>query len=104
MSAQRKREKAKAKAAALNLADLTVDDVDAAFRRRMDCSGSNNGLSLAEIDKAVVELFPRYDHKPALMRAYKAALNGSERQFVTRLVKDPPSPMSRCNSHSSVDS
>ena len=40
--------------------------------RRMDYNG-NGGLSLAEIDKAVIELFPEYDHKPSLMRAYKAA-------------------------------
>ena len=39
---------------------------------RMDVNG-NGALSLAEIDKAVVELFPDFDHKPALMRAYKAA-------------------------------
>jgi Ca2+-binding EF-hand superfamily protein len=40
--------------------------------RRMDNNGSGT-LSLAEIDKAVVELFPGFNHKPALMRAYKAA-------------------------------
>jgi Ca2+-binding EF-hand superfamily protein len=39
---------------------------------RMDNSG-NHKLSLAEIDKAVVELWPHFDHKRALMRAYKAA-------------------------------
>eukprot|EP01052_Picozoa_sp_SAG31_P049628 SAG31_NODE_10956_length_1079_cov_0.942857_1_plen_212_part_01 len=38
----------------------------------MDVNG-NGMLSLAEVDKAVVELFPDFDHKPALMRAYKAA-------------------------------
>ena len=38
----------------------------------------NNMLSLAELDKAVVELWPRFNNKPALMRAYKAAdLNGN---------------------------
>ena len=40
--------------------------------RRMDYNG-NGGLSLAEIDKAVIELYPEYNHKPSLMRAYKAA-------------------------------
>eukprot|EP01047_Picozoa_sp_COSAG01_P040490 COSAG01_NODE_3413_length_6125_cov_26.475938_3_plen_543_part_00 len=40
--------------------------------RRMDYNG-NGALSLAEIDKAVVELWPEFNHKPALMRAYKAA-------------------------------
>ncbi|CAG8535404.1 7575_t:CDS:2 [Dentiscutata heterogama] len=36
---------------------------------------NNNGLlSLAEIDKAVIELYPQFaDEKPVLMRAYKAA-------------------------------
>lgn len=33
----------------------------------------NNCLSLAELDKAVVELWPQFNNKPALMRAYKAA-------------------------------
>jgi hypothetical protein len=33
----------------------------------------NGGLSLAEVDKAIVELFPKYDFKPALMQAFKAA-------------------------------
>eukprot|EP01052_Picozoa_sp_SAG31_P003783 SAG31_NODE_149_length_22476_cov_41.827189_10_plen_1989_part_00 len=40
--------------------------------QRWDTNG-NGALSLAEIDKAVVELFPEFDHKPVLMRAYKAA-------------------------------
>ena len=40
--------------------------------RRMDYNG-NNTLSLAEIDKAVIEIWPQFNHKPALMRAYKAA-------------------------------
>ena len=44
---------------------------DALFKR-MDYNG-NGFLSLAEIDKAVLELWPDFDHKPALMRAYKAA-------------------------------
>jgi ankyrin repeat protein len=44
---------------------------DALFRR-VDNNG-NGKLSLAEIDKAVGELWPHFQHKPALMRAYKAA-------------------------------
>jgi Ca2+-binding EF-hand superfamily protein len=39
---------------------------------RMDYNG-NGTLSLAEIDKCVLELFPHFNNKPALMRAYKAA-------------------------------
>ena len=43
---------------------------------RMDNNGSGS-LSLAEIDKAVAELWPQFDHKKALMRAYTAAdVNG----------------------------
>ena len=43
---------------------------------RFDCNG-NGALSLAEIDKAVIELWPHFNHKPALMRAYRAAdVNG----------------------------
>ena len=49
----------------------TKEERDAAFRR-MDYNG-NGTLSLAEIDKAVVEIWPRFNHKRALMRAYKAA-------------------------------
>ena len=37
----------------------------------MDYNG-NNLVSLAEIDKYISERFPKLDHKPALMRAYKA--------------------------------
>ena len=44
---------------------------DALFRR-IDYNG-NGMLSLAEIDKAVLELWPQFDHKRALMRAYQAA-------------------------------
>eukprot|EP00439_Symbiodinium_sp_Y106_P022188 s1619_g2.t1 len=40
---------------------------------RIDFNG-NNIVSLAEIDKLVVEEFPVLNHKPALMRAYKAAI------------------------------
>ena len=38
----------------------------------MDFNG-NGSLSLAEIDKAIVELWPQFDHKKAVLRAYKAA-------------------------------
>lgn len=44
----------------------------AALFDRMDVKG-NGALSLAEMDKAVVELWPRFNHKAALMRAYTAA-------------------------------
>jgi Ca2+-binding EF-hand superfamily protein len=46
-------------------------ECDAMFQQ-MDVNG-NGALSLAEIDKAIVESYPRYDHKPALMAAYHAA-------------------------------
>ena len=39
---------------------------------RLDNNG-NGGLSLAEIDKGVIELWPSFNCKPALLRAYKAA-------------------------------
>mmetsp|Transcript_41377 Transcript_41377/g.74911 ORF Transcript_41377/g.74911 Transcript_41377/m.74911 type:complete len:485 (+) Transcript_41377:76-1530(+) len=41
---------------------------------RLDYNG-NNIVSLAEIDKLVVEKYPLLNHKPALMRAYKATIN-----------------------------
>ena len=37
---------------------------------RIDCNGSGS-ISLAEIDKAVVQKYPLLNNKPALMRAYK---------------------------------
>merc|ERR1719502_1012702 len=40
---------------------------------RIDFNG-NNIVSLAEIDKLAVEAFPILNHKPALMRAYKATI------------------------------
>jgi len=43
----------------------------------MDFNG-NGIISLAEIDKCVVEKFPLLNHKPALMRAYKATINASD--------------------------
>ena len=52
---------------------------------RMDVNG-NGGLSLAEIDKAIIELYPAFNHKPALMRAYKAA-DRDDSGFITRRVR-----------------
>jgi Ca2+-binding EF-hand superfamily protein len=43
--------------------------------RRIDFNG-NNIVSLAEIDKLCVEAYPLLNHKPALMRAYKATIKG----------------------------
>merc|ERR1712066_381302 len=40
---------------------------------RLDFNG-NNIVSLAEIDKLVVEKYPLLNHKPALMRAYKKTI------------------------------
>jgi Ca2+-binding EF-hand superfamily protein len=49
---------------------------------RVDFNG-NGMLSLAELDKAVVELWPKFDNKPAIIRAYKAAdANGTG--FISR--------------------
>jgi Ca2+-binding EF-hand superfamily protein len=42
--------------------------------KRIDFNG-NNIVSLAEIDKLAVEAYPLLNHKPALMRAYKATIN-----------------------------
>jgi Ca2+-binding EF-hand superfamily protein len=39
---------------------------------KFDYNG-NGMLSLAELDKAVMDLWPELNHKPAIMRAYKAA-------------------------------
>jgi Ca2+-binding EF-hand superfamily protein len=45
--------------------------------QRLDFNG-NGMLSLAELDKAVVELWPKFNNKPAILRAYKACdANGS---------------------------
>ncbi|KAJ3034145.1 hypothetical protein HK097_004588, partial [Rhizophlyctis rosea] len=44
---------------------------------------NNNLLSLAELDKAIIELLPQFaSHKPAIMRAYKAA-DHSQDGFIT---------------------
>ena len=50
--------------------------------RRLDPNG-NGLLSLAELDKGVIELFPNFNNKPAIMRAYKAADKSGD-GFVTR--------------------
>merc|ERR1712224_573470 len=42
--------------------------------KRIDFNG-NNIVSLAEIDKLVVEAYPLLNHKPALMRAYKLTIS-----------------------------
>merc|ERR1719183_2663595 len=44
---------------------------------RIDFNG-NNIVSLAEIDKLAVEAYPLLNHKPALMRAYKATISAPE--------------------------
>jgi Ca2+-binding EF-hand superfamily protein len=51
----------------------------AALWSKFDYNG-NGILSLAELDKAVSELWPGLDHKPAIMRAYKAADNQQKQQ------------------------
>ena len=52
-------------------------DVIHALFHRLDVNG-NGVLGLAELDKAVVELWPNFNNKPAIMRAYRAAdSNGS---------------------------
>lgn len=43
----------------------------------------NGRLSLAEVDKAVQELYPQFDNKPALIRAFKAADRTGD-GFITR--------------------
>lgn len=45
--------------------------VESSFNE-MDVNG-NGRISLAEIDKLIVEKYPTFNNKPALMRAYKAA-------------------------------
>lgn len=44
---------------------------------RIDFNG-NNIVSLAEIDKLCVEAYPLLNHKPALMRAYKATIKAGD--------------------------
>ena len=48
-----------------------MESVDKIFN---DIDPNGNGiLSLAELDKACVQIWPQFNHKPAIMRAYKAA-------------------------------
>ena len=49
----------------------TTEERDKLFDR-LDVNG-NGGLSLAEIDRGVIEMFPSFNCKPVLIRAYKAA-------------------------------
>ena len=67
--------------APVKLEHATKEQRDKLFRR-MDVNG-NGTLSLAEIDKAIVELWPQFNRKKALMRAYHAA-DVSEDQYVQR--------------------
>ena len=48
-----------------------------ALWNRLDYNG-NGMLSLAELDKGVIELWPDFNNKPAIMRAYKAADNNND--------------------------
>ena len=67
--------------APVKLEHATKEQRDKLFRR-MDVNG-NGTLSLAEIDKAIVELWPQFNRKKVLMRAYHAA-DVSEDQYVQR--------------------
>lgn len=50
----------------------------------LDFNG-NNVVSLAEVDKMVVDQYPLLNHKPALMRAYQATVQGGGgRDFVEK--------------------
>merc|ERR1719359_750947 len=52
---------------------VLADNDQAALKKmwqHLDFNG-NNVVSLAEIDKFIVESYPVLNHKPALMRAYK---------------------------------
>jgi len=49
---------------------------------QLDMNG-NGMLSLAELDRGIVESYPQYNHKPAIMAAYKSA-DRSEDGYVTR--------------------
>jgi Ca2+-binding EF-hand superfamily protein len=67
---------ANAVAAPLARLDLPSEEERDELFRRWDYNGSG-ALSFAEIDKAVVERYPHFDHKPSLTRAYRAAdVNG----------------------------
>jgi Ca2+-binding EF-hand superfamily protein len=53
-----------------------------ALWNRLDYNG-NGMLSLAEIDKGIVESHPNLNHKPAIMRAYKAC-DKNDDGFITK--------------------
>ena len=72
---------AKAAAKASELAQLGAKGRKKVFAA-WDANG-NGGLSLAEIDKGVVEEYPEYNHKPSLTRAYRAA-DRDGNGFITR--------------------
>ena len=55
-----------------DLLTLVPPDDQASLFERIDPNG-NGMLSLAELDKGVLELWPDFNNKPAIMRAYKAA-------------------------------
>uniref|UniRef100_A0A1D1ZLF5 Putative calcium-binding protein CML16 n=1 Tax=Anthurium amnicola TaxID=1678845 RepID=A0A1D1ZLF5_9ARAE len=65
------------KKTASNKAVVTTDKLDKAEIKKIFDTFDYNGngiLSLAEIDKAVIQLYPHLaEDKPAIMRAYKAA-------------------------------
>lgn len=64
--------------------DIEIPDKQTAMKLfdQLDENASGK-LSLAELDKGVVTLFPEYNHKPALMAAYKAC-DSSGNGFVER--------------------
>jgi len=74
----------KDKAAAPSASSIEVPSKEKCLElfKRLDPNG-NGMLSLAELDKGVVELWPTFNNKPAIMRAYKAADKSGE-GFVTR--------------------
>jgi Ca2+-binding EF-hand superfamily protein len=53
-----------------------------ALWNRLDYNG-NGLLSLAEIDKGIVDSYPNLNHKPAIMRAYKAC-DKNDDGFITK--------------------
>ena len=55
---------------------------ETALFERLDFNG-NGMLSLAELDKACVEIWPKFNNKPAIMRAYKAA-DANNSGFISR--------------------
>jgi Ca2+-binding EF-hand superfamily protein len=53
-----------------------------ALWNRLDYNG-NGMLSLAEIDKGIVESYPNLNHKSSIMRAYKAS-DKNDNGFITK--------------------